>query len=517
MNDSMGRIAALDSCRKEKFTRPVLRLIEAQGKLHSSHHEHPIQRDMFAEYDAIAAWGVVTLCYSGIEQAMKCLLQMREAFIEKSLCKACFKRVQGKGIEECKDIKKCGYKKHYEELFQAQRGFVHSLDDRNHKHHRIGKLFRALACEEQEVLRISYGIYRSLHDYIPPETVDSFLDAIDSGYPTWRYFLLEGEMPPTTHPGAMLEIWSALSNILKARVFTNHGLYSVEQRIGNNLNNALQEAWVELIDTGIGQREIDDINHWIQKSHKKVTMNAYADLFYHNAESSFALIEVLPSTKEILKTMVGIAKDKWVDSEFAHFLGRALMGDIAWDPDTNLFEKKARAEEIEIKLIEPEDSYVDDFILAPSVKVDRVESVPDYIEDFIFEPRVVGEQVDDDWSAEDEEWEMRTEYYGERKTQIREYGGGNECEGYRCNVNGIELVIVLYDSKEWIVYRYHNEDVLGVPYHCKRVIRKVQSIREAIKAIEHWRRTDKKEFEALRNLVWNRRGKRRNRARRGDG
>jgi len=285
MKYGMDRIAALDSCHREKFTRPVNRLIEAQRKQHGSYHQHPIQRDMFAEYDAIAAWGVVTSCYSGIEQAMKCLLQMREAFIEKSLCKACFQRVQGKGSEECRNVKTCGFKKHYEEFFQGQSDFAHSLDDRrNHRHHYIGKLFHALACEEQEVLRVSYGIYRSLHDYIPPEAVDSFLDAIDSGYPTWRYFLLEGEMPPTTHPGAMLEIWSALSDILKAKAFTNHGLYSVEQRIGNNLRNVLQEAWVHPINYGIGQREIGDINQWIQKSHKRATLNAYADLFYHDAE-----------------------------------------------------------------------------------------------------------------------------------------------------------------------------------------------------------------------------------------
>ena len=259
----MKKIAPLDSLGKEEFFRPASRLIEAQCKQYRSYHEHPFQQDMFAEYDAIAAWGTVTSCYSGIEQAMKCLLQMRDAYIEKS-----------------------------------------------HKHHYIGKLFHALTCEEQDVLRVSYRIYRSLHDYIPPETVACFLDAIDDGYNTWRYFLLEGEMPPSTHPGAMLEIWSALCDILKARVFTNHELYSVEQRIEHNLNqNALQQAWAVHVNTGIGQREIDDMNRWMQKSHINVTKNAFADLFYHHAESNLDLIEVLPSTKEVLRTMVDILKD----------------------------------------------------------------------------------------------------------------------------------------------------------------------------------------------------------------
>ena len=467
MNDSMDKITTLDSCRKEKFRRPAHRLIEAKEIQHRSYHERPIQRDMFAEYDAIAAWGTVTCCYSGIEQAMKCLLQMRGTYVDKP--------------------------------------FAHG----GHKHHNIGTLFQYLASEEQDVLRVSYGIYRSLHDYIPPETVDCFLEAIDNGYPTWRYFLLEGKMPPTTHSGAMLEIWSTLTDILQARVFTNHGLNPVEQRIDHHLD------WVDHIyETGAGQRERDDIIRWMRKSHKNVPMNACADLFYHHAESSLDLIEVLPSTKEVLRTMVDILKDTWVDNDFDYFLRRARVGEIVWNPDKNLFEKILRVEEIEIKLIESDHSYFEDSILGPSMKADFVESVPDYIEDFIFEPRVEGEFADDDWSVEDEVWKARIEYYEKRKAETREYEGGIGCEGYRCNINGTALVIVLYDSKEWIVYRYHNASVPGIPHHCKHINGRFRSLREAVRAIEHWRRTEKKEFEAFRKSVWNRRGKRRSRARR---
>ncbi|MDE0142397.1 MAG: hypothetical protein OXI80_03630 [Caldilineaceae bacterium] len=474
MTSSMDRIAPLDSCLKKEFARPAHRLIEAWEKQHRFFHERRIQRDLFAEYEAITAWGTVTCCYSGIEQAMKCLLQMRGAYIHRPL--------------------KSG----------------------GHKHHHIGKLFQALACEEKDILRVSYGIYRSLHEYIPPETVDRFLDAIDSGYPTWRYFLLEGEMPPTTHPGTMLEIWSALCNILKARAFTNHGLYSVEQRIEHNLNEALEEAWGVHINTGISRREIDDLNRWRQTGHKKVAINAYADLFYQDTESSLDLIEVLSFTREMLNTMVGFAKDRWVDNDFAHFLGRAQIGDIVWNPNKNLFEKISRAEEIEIKLIESNHLYFEDFILGPFVNANFVESVPVYIEDFTFKPRVAAEIVDEDWSVEDEV-ERAKKGYEKRFPEVREYEGRTACEGYKCNVRGIELVIVLYDSKEWTAYRYHNEDVPGVPLYCKRVNGKVRSIREAIKAIEHWRRTEKKKVEAFRNSVWKRRGKKRSNARRGDG
>lgn len=386
--------------------------------------------------------------------------------------------------------------------------------DKKHKHHKIGKLFQDLSQEEKEVFRVSYRIFRSLHDYISHETADRFLEKIDKGYECWRYFLREDKEPPTTHPGAMLEIWSALCGILNARVFTNHGLYSVELRIKHKLFQCgLEEAWKEHISTGIDRCEIDEINRWMQKSHTNVALNAFADLFFYHAESGLETIEVLPSTREILNTMVGILSNKWVDNDFAHFLCRAQAGDIVWNPDKKLSERISRAEEIKIKVIESDRSDFDVSLLGPSVKVDFVESVPDYIEDFIFESRVEAQRVDEDWSFEAEEKRARKEAQV-RMAEVEEYEGGSECEGYGCNINGLELVLVLYDSKEWIVYRYYNEDVKGVPYFRQRVHGTYRSIREAIRAIEHWRRTKKKEIETLRQMVWNRRGKKRGSARR---
>lgn len=469
MNGGMKKIIPLDSAGKERFFGPAGRLIEAQRKQYRAYHEHPIQRDMIAEHDAIAAWGTVTCCYSGIEQAMKCLLQMRGAYIDKP---------QSKG---------------------------------GHRHHNIGKLFQDLASEEKDILSVSYAIYRSLHDYIPPETVDSFLQAIDDGYPTWRYFLLEGQMPPTTHPGAMLEIWSALSDLLRARIFTNHGLNSVENRIKHNLYHlGLQKAWTKHGNTDIGQREIDDMNRWM-KRYDSVPLNAYAHLIYHQAESTLDEIEVLPSTREVLRTMVDIIKEKWVDNDFAHFLRRAQTEEIAWNPDKNRFETVSRPDKIRIKWIEPKNNgmrdYIENSILDPSIECGFVDSAPAYIEDFIFEPRVKAEQVGEDWSIEDESRRAREEIK-KRQAEISEYKGGNECEGYKCHINGTELIIILYDSKEWIVYRYYNDSVPGLPFHCEEVGEQFRSIREAFKAIEHWRRTEKKEFEACRKHLWNRRGKR---------
>ena len=462
----MNKIMPLDSLGKEKFFGPAGRLIEAQHKQYRSYHEHPIQRDMVAEYDAIAAWGTVTCCYSGIEQSMKCLLKMRNSF-ERS----------------------------------------------RHFHHNIGQLFKDLADEEKDVLRKSYSIFRSLHDYIEPETVDRFLEDIDKGYQKWRYFLLDGNMPPTTHAGAMLEIWSSLRDIMLARVFTNHGLYSVEQRIEFNLQpDPLREALVDHFSTGIGQREMEDINRWRRESNQNVPLNAYADLIYHHAESALDLIEVLPSTREVLHTMVGIVQDEWVDNDFDYFLRRAQTEKIAWNPDKSRFESISHPDNIKIKWIEPKNNgmrnYIENYILDSSIKCEFVESAPTYIEDFIFEPRVKSEIVDEDWSVEDEA-ERAREKIEKRQAKIREYEGRNECEGYTCHIYRTELIIILYDSKEWVVYRYNNDNVPGVPGNCKEFVGQFRSIREAIKAIEHWRRTEKKEFEACREHLWNRRGKRR--------
>lgn len=478
MENDMDKITLLDEGRRGKFTRPVDRICAARRIQSRLYHASPIQRDAFAEYDGIAAWGPVTACYSGIEQAMKCLLMMRDI--------------------------------DYEKLPEQ---------------HKIGKLFHELAEEEQDVLHESYRIYRSLHDYIPLETVASFLESIDdghtrkpgskpqAGYTTWRYFLLEGNMPPTTHAGAMLDIWSALCGILSAKVFTNHGLYSVDKRIAHHLKNADQDAWSAWVSMTDGRREMEDIIRWRKQRHYKAIINAYIDLFFQHAERNLERIEALPSTKQFLNTMVGIVEDKWFDNDFAYFLCRAQKGEIIWTPDTREFEKTARAEEIAITLIESERSDVSEFFLDASVKATRVESAPDYIADFIFARRF----VDDDWSHEEGDWEASIEDYGQRLEEIEEVEGGSKCEGYRCRINGIELIIVLYDSKEWVVYRYENRDVPGIPYHCKRISGNFRSIREAIKTIEQWRRTEKGEFELLRTTAWNRRGKRRGRAQRSEG
>ena len=458
MNDGMDKITPLDSCRMEEFSRPASRLIEARVKQHRSYHERPIQRDMFAEYDAIAAWSTVTCCYSGIEQSMKCLLEMR------------------------------------------------GIIDR--KTHWLGKLFRKLAPEEQHVLRFSYAIYRSLHNHILPETVEIFLDKIDQGYSqsekpvpgynTWRYFLLEGKMPPTTHPGAMLEIWSALSDILQARVFTNHGLESVDTRVRANLNRRLGRDPYAHVDLN----RCIDVS--IQNAESKLNPDGSAQT-YENELST--LIE------DVAKFVRDGVRAKWIDNDLVYFVHRAQRGELHWNSDTELFEKVSRLEKIRIKLVVTERSDVESFVLGPSVEVETIEKVPKYIEEFTFEPRLEGDYDDADWTAEIDVERVKAEYEG-RMAEIEEYLGGNECEAYDCQVGRMRLIIVLYDSREWIIFEHNNRNVPGVPRHCVHIVGNLRSLREAIGAIEQWRKTQEGEVLAVHKQLWNCRGKRRTEARR---
>ena len=297
MNNAIDRIEPLDSDQKQRFLHSAFRLISAQEELHRFYHGHPVYPDIFVETEAVSAWKIITLSYSGIEQTMKCLLKMQDAFIDRP----------------------------------HRRG--------GDRHHDIGKLFRRLTSDEQRILHVSYTSYRSLHDYIPLQTVDSFLEAIDDGYQKWRYFLLDGDRPPTTHCGAMLEVWSSLSDILKAKVFTKHGLCTVERRIYDLLDQwVVRDAWDEHTHPYACKCEIEDVNRWIQ-SYDNNFINACADLFHHHANDAIHLLEVSPSILPVLRTGVDIAeRHKNSDQDFAYFLQRIKANNLTWNPLENRFE-----------------------------------------------------------------------------------------------------------------------------------------------------------------------------------
>ena len=268
-----------DDCR-DQYIRPAFRLIEAQRQMEGFFHTNPGQRDMDPQYEAVTAWIIITSCYSGIEQSMKCLLQIDGSF---------------------------------------------NKDD--HFHHNIGELFQDLTSNEKHVLRTYYSIYRSLHSYILLESLDRFLSTIDDGYQKWRYFLLEGVKPPKTHPGAMVEIWLALCDILRARVFSNHGMQTVDRRIFDRLQRMVfLESWGEHATTGSSDAEVADLVRWI-KCHRGLTA-AFADFFQRRANSTFGTLNVMPSTLRLLQTAADLAEKDKSDPEFCFFFKSAAVGNL---------------------------------------------------------------------------------------------------------------------------------------------------------------------------------------------
>ena len=286
--NAMVSIEKLDCVSKDKFLHPANRLIQACRRVTDYYHANPIARDFIPEFEATAAWMVVTCSYSGIEQSIKCILQMRGSYIDE----------------------------------ERRKG--------GHRHHFIGELFEYLSSQEKEVIRTYYSVYRLLHDYIPPQTADCFLSAIDDGYPKWRYFLLEDSKPPTTHCGAMVEVWTALSDILCARVFTNHGLQTVDWRIAHQLRELFRQGiLIEANSGGNGETQVNELNRWA-RNHGNLTA-AFATLLRYRATKTLDALAVKGSALRLLQTTAELAERDNSNQDFSRFVQRARTGDLPSD------------------------------------------------------------------------------------------------------------------------------------------------------------------------------------------
>ena len=287
MIDSMEHISTLDIYEKKPFEGPVRRLRLAFQWLYRSYHTESIQQGLVAEYEAIRWLSTITFSYSGIEQAIKCLLEMR-------------------AIE-----------------------FPTGADG-----HRIDKLFRKLAPQEQKVLRDSYAIYRSLHDYIPPATADDFLDDIGDGYTLWRYFLRETKPPPKTHPGAMLEIWSALADILDARVNHNRRLETVNRRIDERLRDLYEDA----LNDQLSDENQSQIKKLIAQLNEEIAINYCAEFLHRDAQGQPLSSDDQLTNSPILATLVDKIKGYPADHDLSYYLERARTSKLGWNSRRSRFE-----------------------------------------------------------------------------------------------------------------------------------------------------------------------------------
>ena len=297
--------------QNDEFLRPFARIYKAWSSENKRYQENPLQPDLFAESTAVAAWSIVTCCYSGIEQAMKCLLKMRGSYDSR-------KKWQG-----------------------------------GHEHHFIGSLFRNLTSDEQDVIRDSYAIYRSLHEYISPETADDFLDVIDSGYVKWRYFLLDGndqnKWPPKTHAGAMLEIWFTLCQIMRTKRGSDLGITTVNQDIEGHLWDSLfRNAYLQCIpllehhhrdEESIGGSELSELSGWMNGYESKI--DAFSDLIFVHAKGDveYTFEDFRPTTRAILSTFLNNVEsdESYRREEVKYFIRRAKETRIRWDQEERRF------------------------------------------------------------------------------------------------------------------------------------------------------------------------------------
>ena len=278
-------------------TRAVDRLTDAVSFQRKLLNGNPIRRDIFAESEAVASWPFVIAAYPLVEQCFKCLLDLRQI-----------------------EYPRQGFKGHwiYDELYKK-------LEDR-----------------DKNSIHRSYKAYRSLHAYIPHRTADDFLRSIGRSYNSWRYFLLEGGQVSTTHPGAMIEIASAATDLLCAEVFTDHGIQTINRRIRFSIMQLLwQDAWLKCLQDpslGIGENEIKDMNDWI-RGYENI-IDAFANLARADHARSLESMAVLPNTREILMQAVRIARDD-KDRDMQYFLRLAEQGPrpLIWNAAEGVFQQ----------------------------------------------------------------------------------------------------------------------------------------------------------------------------------
>ena len=169
-----------------------------------------------------------------------------------------------------------------------------------------------------------------------PETADEFLDTIDNGYSAWRYLLLELEdnAPPPTHVGAMLVTWSALTDILDARLDNNHGLVTVIRRIEERLQGSyvdtLQDQWSD-IDQSQSNKLTAQLN-------EDIAINYCAEFLYRDARGQPLSFDDQLSDSPVLATLVDKIKRYTTDHDFSYYVQRARTNKLAWNPRPGRFE-----------------------------------------------------------------------------------------------------------------------------------------------------------------------------------
>ncbi len=197
----------------DKYQWPVARVIEAVRMTNERWNQSPdIQRDLIAEYEALQAWFWIPSCYSLVEQAIKLLWATRNDI----------------PVDDVRCELRDRLRLHSKPLSQS---------------HNLSFIFELLPSADQSRIDSAYRAFQRLHHHIPIETANEFLEQMGDGYTNWRYLLLEGaSIMPRTDIGAMLEIASACAAILQNEHYTDHGFFTVDRRVNQELHHAVFEV-----------------------------------------------------------------------------------------------------------------------------------------------------------------------------------------------------------------------------------------------------------------------------------
>ena len=222
-------IAVLDSAHR---LYEAICMIEANWN--RSEGIHP---DLDPEYEAIQAWFWVPNLYQLIEQSFKLLLWHR--------------------------------------------------NQTRSRIHRLSSLYCSLDCKYQTMLSDAYRSYHDLHNYLPDESLESFLRRADrgkcreTGYTTWRYMLIE-EFPsqekeiPMIHIGAMLDVLIAARQIMHTEIIRNQKITRIE-----TIDLRLRESLIDVYNSiAIKYCSWDEIQAQVQNESGVVASDTFNRIKY---------------------------------------------------------------------------------------------------------------------------------------------------------------------------------------------------------------------------------------------
>ena len=276
--------------------------------------------------DAINNWAVICGCYMGIEQTMKLLIQMRIDTLEPESAERHDKDLAGS--------------------------------------HDLGELYAEVHCLDREVVEEYYRVYRSLHEIDSgdraPETAKEFIEQIGKGYVAWRYILRERQAIPKIHVGAMLEIWCALTEVVKHRAMGDDYPYrNVASQLAQYIDQVFRDA-AEYQEWQDQPFDFAEIRNWV--NHKGGPLEAGIDLLHHLHHheagtenfikdsplmSRVLLRAAAEATKKIqkenraLRNRLPTHRHRRKDIEMFHY--RIEQGDLSWNANAREFESRAPA------------------------------------------------------------------------------------------------------------------------------------------------------------------------------